>query len=122
MRKNLVLLLTAAMLLSMFVLPSRAQEKAPPQETGNKASVPEGDDDEDPDLPSIPGAVVNKQDFLFKREEQMNFLRGFPYPHPDSRVRAIFAMRRQEIALEQNRTQSTAAATWRAIGPAPIPN
>ena len=121
MRKNLVLLLTIAMLLTTFVLPSHAQtprktEKAEPQETGNKASVSQDDDeDEDPDLPSIAGAVVNKQEFLLKRDEQINFLRGFPYPHPDSRVRAIYAMRRQEIALEQNRTQATEAASWRRM-------
>lgn len=127
MRKNLVLLLTIAMLLTTFVLPSHAQtprktERAAPQETGNKASVSKDDDDEDPDLPSIEGTAVNKQEFLRRRDEQINFLRGFPYPHPDARVRAIYAMRRQEIALEQNRTQATAAATWHAIGPAPIPN
>ena len=120
----------AAMLLSTLALPSGAQTtrksgQESPQETSNKAAVSKDadeDGDEDPDLPSIPGAVVNKQDFLFKREEQVSFLRGLPYPRPDSRVRAIYAMRRQEIALEQNRAESAAAATWRAIGPAPIPN
>ncbi|MBV9960387.1 MAG: VCBS repeat-containing protein [Acidobacteria bacterium] len=131
MKKNLVLLLTVALLLSTFAWPTGAQtarkEQESPKETENKAALPRDRDQdeeegEDPDLPSIPGVTVDKQAFLLKREEQIDFLRGLPYPRPDARIRAIYAMKRQEMALEQSRAEATTAATWRPIGPAPIPN
>ncbi len=132
MRKNVALLLLAALTLSMFVLPSRAvgqnkKEKppAPPTSPAPQSSQTgiEGQEGLDPDLPDFAGANVNKRDFLLKRDEHVNFLRGFPYTRADSRVRAIYAMKRQEMEMvAQNRVQAVAARSWKAIGPAPIPN
>lgn len=132
MRKKFVLLLIAALMLPMFVMPSLAQqerkkvEAAPVQDDDDEPRTSktgiEGQEGEDPDLPDFAGARTNKRDFLLARDEQINLLRGFPYKTADSRVRAIYAMKRQEMELAQNRGQATAERSWRAIGPAPIPN
>ena len=137
MRKNFVLLMIAALLLPTFVLSGRAQQQrrksdsVPAQKAENaKSSQTEMEDqedegqkgEEDPDLPDFAGARTSKRDFLLARDEHINLLRGFPYKTVDSRVRAIYAMKRQEIALAQNRGQAIAERSWKAIGPAPIPN
>lgn len=133
MRKNFVLLLVAALILPSFVLPSLAQQErkkievVPQQEEdedepGSSQTGIEGQEGEDPDLPDFAGAKTSKRNFLLARDEQINFLRGFPYDKADARVRAIYAMKRQEMELAQNRTQATAERSWTPIGPAPIPN
>ena len=128
---KLVLLLIAALVLPTLVLPSLAQQ-APRNNEVTPVQRPvvlkrsqtgiEGQDGEDPDLPDSAGSRINKRDFLLARDEQINLLRGFPYASADSRVRAIYAMKRQEMELAHNRGTAIAARAWKAIGPAPIPN
>ena len=127
MRTKLVIFLITSMLVTMLVQPTGAQETkkaAPPQTPDTQKTSQtgiEGQEGEDPDLPDFAGASTNKQNFLLARDEQINLLRGFPYATADSRVRAIYAMKRQEMALA-NRGDAIAARSWQAIGPAPIPN
>jgi hypothetical protein len=130
MKKNFVLLLIAAMMLPSFAIRSLAQQERKPSnttpaekptESKSSATGVEGQEGEDPDLPDFAGASTNKQHFLLARDEQINLLRGFPYATADSRVRAIYAMKRQEMAMA-NREQAIAERSWQAIGPAPIPN
>ncbi len=120
MRKNLVLLLLSALVLPMLLLPARAQQKK--AESKSAQTGVEGQEGADPDLPDFVGASFNKRAFLLARDEQISLLRGFPYRRADARVRAIYAMQRKEMELAQNRAQAAAARSWRAIGPAPIPN
>ena len=131
MRKKFVLIVIATLLLPTFVLSSRAQQKlgqteaTPVQEPDNvrlSHTGIEGQIGEDPDLPDFAGVSTNKRNFLLARDEQINLLRGFPYKTADSRVRAIYAMKRQELAMVQNREQPTVERLWKALGPAPIPN
>ncbi len=125
MRKNVVLLLLAALIFPMFVLPTLAQQKPSDEKAVEPKSAQtgvEGQEGLDPDFPDFVGANANKRDFLLRRDENINFLRGFPYRRADDRVRAIYAMKRQEMELARNRTQAIEARRWKALGPAPIPN
>ena len=129
--KKSVLLLIAVLVLPTFVLPGLAQQDrkknaaSPAQEQAapgiSQAGI-EVQDGSDPDLPDFAGLTTSKSDFLMARDEHINLLRGFPYNRADARVRAIYTMKRQEMVLAQNRDQAISERSWKAIGPAPIPN
>ncbi|MBP6821885.1 MAG: hypothetical protein KA368_10090, partial [Acidobacteria bacterium] len=74
---------------------------------------------DDADLPGIAGAEIDKEEYMEKRNEYINMLRGLPYPDdiPNPRVTAINQMRLQEAVRPQ-----AALGAWIPIGPAPIPN
>jgi hypothetical protein len=78
-------------------------------------------EENDPDFP--PGVRMNKEDYLRLRDEQIALLRGLDTAQQDSRTRAIREMERSERDLAARRGISPEAVTsWRALGPAPIPN
>lgn len=78
-----------------------------------------GDEEEDPDVPPFARGVIDKEAYLLKRNENINFYRGIPYPTgPNPRVRAIEEMQR---AREIN-APLIMSGTWTEIGPAPLPN
>ncbi|HJQ68444.1 MAG TPA: C25 family cysteine peptidase [Blastocatellia bacterium] len=74
----------------------------------------------DPDLPPMAYGVIDKEAYLLKRNENINFLRGIPYPadRPNPRIKAIEEMLR---AREINAPLIN-SGTWTEIGPAPLPN
>jgi photosystem II stability/assembly factor-like uncharacterized protein len=78
---------------------------------------------QDPDLP--PGmSSENKGAYIKAREDQLALIRGLPYPKLNSRQKAIFEMESKETALAAVSGEPDAApeASWRPLGPAPIPN
>jgi hypothetical protein len=110
---------------------------------------PQGDGDEDdPDLPGFMAGKIDKEEYLQRRSEHINKLRGI-HPgrpvNPGARGRAISEMNRQEGRPDRATstidplnnstatdgafagTQATASALsgssiWTAIGPYPLPN
>ncbi|MDQ4122625.1 MAG: hypothetical protein M3209_14400 [Acidobacteriota bacterium] len=107
--------------LTPFAFAAREQEK---YQKSEKIIEKSGDPDfEDPDLP--PGmSIINKDAYISARQEQVSLLRGLPYPKLNSRQKAIFEMESKETALAAVSGEPDAApqASWRPIGPAPIPN
>ncbi|HMV84203.1 MAG TPA: putative Ig domain-containing protein [Blastocatellia bacterium] len=82
-----------------------------------------GVEDDDADMPPIARGVMEKDDYLKARSEQIKLLRGLPYPQGlgfNPRVRAITEMDRQES--RRRFTPLSPLTTWTPIGPAPIPN
>jgi hypothetical protein len=103
-------------------------------------------DENDPDLPAFMAGRINKDDYLRRREEHINKLRGIVPGRPvdpGARGRAISEMNRQEgrsnnatstiNAVPSNQTNAnpsavfnlntpTSSSTWSAIGPYPLPN
>ncbi len=78
---------------------------------------------EDPDLP--PGKYIDKADYLHWRNEQMVLWRGLGTTRQGSRSKAIRDMEQAERALDTRREAlglPEVATTWKALGPAPIPN
>lgn len=91
----------------------------------NKIELTESTDPnfQDPDLP--PGmSSENKGAYIKAREDQLALIRGLPYPKLNSRQKAIFEMESKETALAAVSGEPDAApeASWRPLGPAPIPN
>lgn len=82
----------------------------------NRSSESEEDD---PDLP--PGVKLSKQEYLKMREEYIALKRGLDTAKQDSRSKAIRDMERQERDISA-RAESVSAASWKPLGPAPIPN
>ena len=76
-------------------------------------------EEHDPDLP--PGIKIDKGVYLAAREEHISMLRGIDTAKPDSRSRAIKELEEGESRMAA-RTESVQGTSWRAIGPAPIPN
>lgn len=75
--------------------------------------------EDDPDFPV--GMKVNKAQYLEARDEQIALRRGLDTAEVNSRSKAIQEMER----AEKNRTWrpgAAQAASWKALGPAPIPN
>jgi len=80
----------------------------------------------DPDVPSWMAGKIDKGEYLAKRADYVNQLRGRPYNLPyDPHERAVQEIEKQEAAesariaglhLPQSMT------TWTPLGPAPIPN
>jgi len=107
---------------------------------------PDGDEN-DPDLPAFMAGKVNKADYLRRRAEHVNKLRGI-HPgkpvDPGARGRAIREMNRQEgrpddststidpvktdaadgmsASAQSVESISSSSPLWKAIGPAPLPN
>ena len=75
-------------------------------------------EDEEMDLPN--GSRANKDEYLRLRDEQIALMRGLPLPKGNERTTAIKAMENQESALAA-RNFAPAAASWRYLGPSPIP-
>src|SRR5689334_10603299 len=89
MRNVFVLLLVTALFLSILVVPTSAQEpKTKPQKSETSKADKDkdqdrdadADDEDDPDLP--PNAQhIDKGAYLRARDEQIDLMRGFPYPN-----------------------------------------
>ena len=98
-------------------VPSAAAATLP---QGQKSTGGPTGEEDDPDLPSFARDIITKESYLLKRNENLNFLRGIPYPadRPNPRVKAIEDMQR---AREINAPLIN-SGTWTEIGPAPLPN
>ena len=84
----------------------------------------EGEDAEDPDLPSWMAGKIDKEAYLRLRGDYVDMLRGRPYNLPfDPRDKAIQQMTRQEAAQRQQmRRFGVSPTAWTSLGPQPIPN
>lgn len=76
------------------------------------------EDEDDPDVPPFARGLIEKDEYLNRRQQNINELRGLPYDRPDRRIMAIREMERQ---YQINRPQIN-QTTWTEIGPSPIPN
>ncbi len=114
-RSNLLLLFTLIVLLFAFVAFSgTASLRVSAQQS------PQGE--EEADLPPFAIGLIDKDEYLQRRNAHVNKLRGVPYDLPSNpRVKAIQEMERQEQAERQS-APAIATAAWESIGPAPIPN
>lgn len=80
-----------------------------------------GPDDSDPDLP--PGKQdIGKDNYRRLRDEYFATLRGLDTAEADSRAKAIRETEDAERALAARPDFAPTAGSWRALGPAPIPN
>ncbi len=97
-----------------------------------KVTTVSGDPDaeEDPDIPSFLQGQVNKQEYLLKRAEHINMLRGLPDENAgEKRDAAIELMNRQEGPATRKQgvrmsglAQLISDTEWTPLGPTPIPN
>ena len=71
------------------------------------------------DMPN--GSTFDKQEYLRLRDENISLLRGLPLEKGDERFKAASEMQRQERAIADSGTSSTAVGNWTYIGPSPIP-
>lgn len=80
--------------------------------------------DDDPDLPPGAAGTVDKADYLKRRGEHIEMLRGLPHGLDyDPRELAVEERKRQEaVEKERARLAGKTLAAWTAIGPMPIPN
>jgi photosystem II stability/assembly factor-like uncharacterized protein len=77
------------------------------------------EEEDDPDLPAFARGLVDKEAYLTRREENISFLRGLPYPPgPNPRIKAIQEMIRQR----ETNAPLINNGTWTEIGPSPLPN
>lgn len=86
-----------------------------------KADIDKADQDEDeddPDMPPFARGLIEKDEYLNRRQQNINELRGLPYDRPDRRIMAIRAME-QQYQINRPFIDPT---NWTEIGPAPIPN
>ena len=76
-------------------------------------------EEEDPDVPHFARGIIEKEEYLLRRNENINFLRGIPYDTPyNPRIKAIQEMERQK----DTKAPHIMSGTWTEIGPAPLPN
>lgn len=93
-----------------------------------KVADRDDDADADPDLPPGLSGKINKADYLRRRADNIDLLRGRPYNLPyDPRALAIEQMTEQEEALRSKAqldglNGGPPQPTWTPLGPAPIPN
>ena len=98
--------------------------RQPGQQSGNTANRSQAQagnqadqEEEDPDMPPFARGLIEKAEYLEKRQGNINLLRGLPYDKFDRRIVAIRQLESQSQNLPLlNQT------TWTEIGPSPIPN
>ncbi|MDQ3749169.1 MAG: hypothetical protein M3367_09190, partial [Acidobacteriota bacterium] len=75
----------------------------------------------EPDMPE--GAGMDKEEYLYLRNEQLFMLRGLDTAKQDSRIKAIRKMEQaeRELAQRPDTRNQLAASSWQPLGPAPIP-
>ncbi|MFS8085983.1 MAG: WD40/YVTN/BNR-like repeat-containing protein, partial [Acidobacteriota bacterium] len=103
-------------------------------ESSTQAQSPDGDDEQDPDLP--PGTKIDHETYLRLRDEYVALKRGIepgrPFD-PEARGRAIERMQIQEDELSGKNSffdsianlfglDLNAGPTWTPLGPAPLPS
>ena len=102
-----------------LVCAQSARAADPPERT-----VIDRDARHDPDLPREVPVGVDKNEYIRRRNEMINLLRGMPSALPyNARLQAL---REMEPARSQTRLRSlslgSSSSRWTSIGPAPIPN
>jgi S-layer family protein len=108
---SLVALLFSAVALS-GVTPSHVSAQ-------NRVLDKDEEGEEEADVPPRWRGLIDKGEYLMRRNDHVNKLRGLPYDTKDNpRVRAI----RQMEAQEQQLAPEISVAKWESVGPAPIPN
>ncbi len=72
----------------------------------------------EPDIPE--GGGMDKEEYLYLRNEQLSLLRGLDTAKQDSRVKAVRKMEQSENLLAQKpeTEDQMAASTWQPLGPA----
>src|SRR5918912_1899444 len=132
MKKNLALIMVAALWLPALVLPGNAQRKA--RAMSDRSESRFENEANDPDLPSKGGASrLNKKDYLWQREQHTEILRGTKDdPTGARRGRALAQMNQQERQLRLQRESvapgspdaslTESSRIWTPVGPDPIPN
>ncbi len=77
---------------------------------------------DEPDMPDFARGIVDKEEFMLRRAQQLSMYRGIhegvPFD-PQDRVNAIAQMEQQQEAL---RRSAAPMAAWTELGPNPIPN
>ncbi|MFN0110616.1 MAG: putative Ig domain-containing protein [Blastocatellia bacterium] len=121
----LLVLSVAALLLAKqtkaFQQPAqRAGQQPVQQQPGRTQAQPASPaaEEVDPDMPPFARGLIEKREYLDRRQENVNLLRGLPYDQPDRRIKAIREMERQ-FQINGPLINTT---TWTEIGPSPIPN
>jgi photosystem II stability/assembly factor-like uncharacterized protein len=131
MKKNLALIMVAALWLPALVLPGNAQRKARAVSDRSESRIENKAND--PDMPSKGGASrINKKDYLWQRERHNEILRGTgDDPTGARRDRALAQMNQQEQQLRLQRESAAgspdaslteSSRIWTPVGPDPIPN
>jgi hypothetical protein len=78
----------------------------------------------EPDLPAKRGVdleYLDKGEYLSRRQEQIDMLRGFDTAKPESRELAIAELDQAESVQARSQEFNAPTAAWQPIGPAPIP-
>ena len=75
--------------------------------------------DDDPDRPPT-GNEISREEYLLRRNEYLDMLRGYDTAQQDSRTNAVREMERSEQELRARGEQPD--TSWVPLGPAPIPN
>ena len=86
--------------------------------TGTQKAEEKEEEEDDPDMPPFARGLIEKDEYLNKRQQNINLLRGLPYDRPDRRITAIRALEQQY----QTRAAQIDQTNWTEIGPSPIPN
>lgn len=76
-------------------------------------------EDVDMDMPNGGEGVIEKEEYIRLREEQIALIRGLTTAKGGERVEAIRSMESKEDFMRQNKTAE--APNWRYLGPSPIP-
>ena len=111
--------------------------------TPKLGALPKADEEEDVDSGPYGRGGLSFQEYLRRREQMINLLRGLPFPVVGNpRTKALQLLKQQEAALRNRTTQTSSTSTtsgstsstsstsslnllspaWTPIGPAPIPD
>jgi hypothetical protein len=128
MKKNIALIMMAALLLPALVMPGNAQRTSR-VDSDRPELRNEGND---PDLPKAGFPQINKKEYLMRREIHTEILRGSKDdPNGQRRAKAVAEMERQQRQLNLRTEGAPGAANvpltdnsrvWTPLGPDPIPN
>ncbi len=89
-----------------------AQDKGSTQAVSNQG-------EEDPDVPPFARGMIDKEEYLLRRNQHISLLRGLPYDTPyNPRIKAIQEMQHQRL---QN-APDISNTMWEFVGPDPLPN
>jgi photosystem II stability/assembly factor-like uncharacterized protein len=118
MRNRSHLLFTCFLVIALFSMVTFSGNPLLSASAENPQLDKDDEDDEEADLPLHFRNLIDKDEYLQRRNAFVNKLRGLPYNgKTNPRVKAIEQMEAQEQAAPQ-----ISIAKWESVGPAPIPN
>jgi hypothetical protein len=128
MKKNIALIMMAALILPALVMPGNAQRTSKVEP--NRANMRSKGDD--PDLPKAGFPQINKKEYLMRREAYMGLVRATKDdPTGQRRAKAVDQMEQQErqsnpqagrVPGEPLSPTNESSRVWTPLGPDPIPN